>query len=152
MLWAQCPEERSEAKEVENYRYTSVPMVIRLKLFRTIISVNQFSIYGTVADLCEEDSSCQAKKQRLVVAKQSHLLLIMTSRPSIEIPTQENFLPKYKERVERIPQQDQLIKISTDAGFLKTVEVGQYFMTKYTEEFLTIYRIIDLSRVHFAKR
>ena len=24
----------------------------------------------------------------------------------------------------------------TDAGFLKTVEVGQYFMTKYTDEFL----------------
>ena len=28
-----CLEERSEAKEVENYRYTSVPMEIRLKLF-----------------------------------------------------------------------------------------------------------------------
>ena len=29
VLRVQCPEERSEAKEVENYRYTSVPMVIR---------------------------------------------------------------------------------------------------------------------------
>ena len=28
-----CPEERSKAKEVENYQYTSVPMGIRLKLF-----------------------------------------------------------------------------------------------------------------------
>ena len=28
-----CPEERSKAKVVENYRYTSVPMGIRLKLF-----------------------------------------------------------------------------------------------------------------------
>ena len=28
-----CLEERSKAKEVENYLYTSVPMVIRLKLF-----------------------------------------------------------------------------------------------------------------------
>ena len=43
---------------------------------------------------------------------------------------------KYKERVERLPQQDRLIKICTDAGFLKTVEVGQYFMTKHTDEFL----------------
>ena len=41
----------------------------------------------------------------------------------------------YKERVERLPQQDRLIKICTDAGFLKTVEVGQYFMTEDTEEF-----------------
>ena len=28
-----CPEERSKSKEVENYRYSSVPMEIRLKLF-----------------------------------------------------------------------------------------------------------------------
>ena len=37
--------------------------------------------------------------------------------------------------MERLPQQDRVIKICTDAGFLKTVEVGQYFMTKDTEEF-----------------
>ena len=39
---------RSKAKEVETHRYSSVPMGIRLKLFRTIISVNQLSIYGAV--------------------------------------------------------------------------------------------------------
>ena len=60
----------------------------------------------------------------------------MTPRLSIDIPAQENFLQKYKERVERLPQQDRLIKICTDAGFLKTVEVGQYFMIKHTDEFL----------------
>ena len=37
--------------------------------------------------------------------------------------------------MERLSQQDRLIKICTDAGFLTTVEVGQYFMTKDTEEF-----------------
>ena len=62
-------------------------------------------------------------------------LLIMTPRPSIEILAQENLLQKYKERVKRLPQQDRLIKICIDAGFLKTVEVGQYFMTKHTDEF-----------------
>ena len=35
-----------------------------------------------------------------------------------------------------LPQPDRLIKICIDAGFLKTVEVGQYFMTKHTDEFL----------------
>ena len=40
-----CPEERSKAKEVENYQHTSVPMVIRLKLFfAPSFSVNQLSI------------------------------------------------------------------------------------------------------------
>ena len=45
-------------------------------------------------------------------------------------------LQKYKERVERLPQQDRLIKICTGTRFPKTVEVGQYFMTKDTDEFL----------------
>ena len=63
-------------------------------------------------------------------------LLVTTPRPSIEIPAQENLLQKYKERVERLSQQNRVIKFCTDAGFLTTVGVGQYFMTKDTEEFL----------------
>ena len=63
-------------------------------------------------------------------------LLIMTPTPSIEIPAQENLMQKHEERVEKLPQPDQLIKICTDAGFLKAVEVGQYFMTKHSDEFL----------------
>ena len=56
-------------------------------------------------------------------------LLIMTPTSSIEILAQENLLQKHKERVQNLPQPDQLTKICTDAGFLKTVEVGQYFTT-----------------------
>ena len=37
--------------------------------------------------------------------------------------------------MERLSQQDRVIKFCTDAGFLTTVDVGQYFMTKDTEEF-----------------
>ena len=111
-------------------------------VFRTIISVNQPSIYGAVSDLCEEYGSCRTRKGRLVVAKQSdpHFapadLLVTTPTPSIEILAQENLLQKHKEWVEKLQQPDRLIKICTDAGFLKTVEVGQYFMTKHTDEFL----------------
>ena len=59
----------------------------------------------------------------------------MTPRNSIEIPAQEILLQKYKERVEKLSQQDRVIKIFTDAGFLKTIEVGQYFVTKDTDQF-----------------
>ena len=77
-------------------------------VFRTIISVNQLSIYGAVSDLCEEYSSCRTRTGRLVVAEQSDPLfapadiLIMTPTPSVEIPAQENLLQKHKERVERL--------------------------------------------------
>ena len=110
-------------------------------VFRTIISVNQHSIYGAVSDLCEEYSSCRTRTGRLVAEQSDPLfapvdLFMMTPTPSIEILAQENLLQKHKERVEKLPQPDQLIKICTDAGFLKTVEVGQYFMTKHTDEFV----------------
>ena len=59
----------------------------------------------------------------------------MTPTPSIEIPAQEDLLQKHKMRVENLPEDDQLSKVCTDAGFLKTVEVSQYFMTKHTNEF-----------------
>ena len=51
-------------------------------------------------------------------------LLLMAPTPSIEILAQENLLQKHTERVEKLPEPDQLIKICIDAGFLKTVEVG----------------------------
>ena len=62
-------------------------------------------------------------------------LLMKTPTPSTDDPAQEDLLQKYQERVERLSQQNRVIKFCTDAGFLTTVDVGQYFMTKDTEEF-----------------
>ena len=108
-------------------------------VLRTFISVNQLSIDGAVSDLCEEYSACQTRTVRPVLAGQSDPLLepanllITTPTRSIEVLAQENILHKCKERVERLPQQDCVIKICTDAEFLTTVEVGQNFMTKDTD-------------------
>ena len=114
----------------------------RLKLFfRTIISVNQLSMYGAVSDLCEEYNACHVRTGRPVLAGQSDplfepaSLLTKTLTPSTDDPAQEDLLQKCQERVDRLSQQNRVIKISTDAGFLTTVGVGQYFMTKDTEEF-----------------
>ena len=111
-----------------------------LKLFRTIISVNQLSIYGAVSDLCEECKTCHVRTGRPVMAGQSNLLFVpsvmKTHIPLTDDPAQEeDLLQKYQERMEKLPQPDRLIKICVDAGFLKTLEVGHYFMTKDTEEF-----------------
>ena len=48
---------------------------------------------------------------------------------------EEDLLQRYQERIEKLSQQDRMSKFCTDAGCLTTVEVGQYFMTKDTEEF-----------------
>ena len=59
--------------------------------------------------------------------------LMKTPTPLTDDPAQEDLWQKYQERVER--QQNRVMKFCTDAGFLTTVDVGQYFMTKDTEEF-----------------
>ena len=110
-------------------------------LFRTVISGNQLSTYGAVSNLCEEYKACHVRTGRLAMVGQSDPLFVPTSslmktpRPSTDDPAQEDLLQKYQERVERLSQQNRVIKICTDAGFLTTVDVGQYFMTTDTEEF-----------------
>ena len=107
-------------------------------VFRTIISVNQLSIYGAVSDLCEKNKSCHVRTGRLVLVGQSDPLFVpssvmKTSTPSTDDLAQEDLLQKYQERVDKLSQQNREIKFCTDAGFLTTVDVGQYFMTKDTE-------------------
>ena len=110
-------------------------------VFRTIISANQLSIYGAVSDLCEECKTCHVRTGRLVVAGQSTPLFVpsvmKTHIPLTDHPAQpeEDLLQRYRERIEKLSQQDRLSKFCTDAGFLTTVEVGHYFMTKDTGDF-----------------
>ena len=111
-----------------------------IETFRTFISVNQLSIYGAVSNLCEEWKTCHVRTGRLVLAGQSDPLFVpsvmKTHTLSTDDPAQEEeLLQRYQERVERLSQQNRVIKFCTDAGFLTRVEVGQYFMTKDTEEF-----------------
>ena len=100
-------------------------------VFRTITSVNQLSIYGAVADLCEECKTCHVRTGRLVVVGQSNPLFVpsvmKTHIPLNDDPAQEeDLLQKYQERIEKLSQQDRACKFCTDAGFLTTVEIGQY--------------------------
>ena len=52
-----------------------------------------------------------------------------------DLAQEEDLLQRYRERIEKVSQQDRVSKFCTDGGFLTTVEVGQHFMTKDIEEF-----------------
>ena len=108
-------------------------------VFRTMISVNQLSIYGAVAEMCEECNTCHDRTGRPVLTRQSNPLFVpsvMKTQISLtDDLAQEDLLLRYQERIEKLSQQDRVSKFCTDAGFLTKVEVGQYFMTKDTEEF-----------------
>ena len=110
-------------------------------VFRTIISVNQHSLYGAVAEMCEEYETFHDRTAQPVVGGQSNSSFV----PSViktEVPLdcddlarKDPLLQQCGERIEKLSRQDKLSKFCMDAGFLNVVEVGQYFMTKDTEEF-----------------
>ena len=86
--------------------------------------------------------TCHVRTVRPVVAVQSDPLFVpsvmKTHLPLTDDPAQpeEDLLQRYKERIEKLSQQDRVSKFCSDAGFLTTVDVGQYFMTKDTDKFL----------------
>ena len=110
-------------------------------VFRTITSVNQLSLYGAVAEMCEEYESFHDRTRKPVVGGQSSSSFV----PSViktNVPLNNHdharkglLLQRYGERIEKLSQQDRLSKFCMNAGFLNVVEVGQYFMTKDTAEF-----------------
>ena len=110
-------------------------------IFRIIASVNQLSVYGTVAEMCEEYETLHDRTGQPVVRGQSSSSFV----PSViktEVPLDSDdpaykkiLLQQYGERIEKLSQQDKLSTFCMDAGFLTVVEIGQYFMTKDTAEF-----------------
>ena len=110
-------------------------------VFRAITSVNQLSLYGAVAEMCEEYETFHDRTWKPVVGGQSSSSFV-PSVTKTDVPLdgddrahKDLLLQKYGERIEKLSQQDKLSKFCLDAGFLNVVEIGQYFMTKDTAEF-----------------
>ena len=105
-------------------------------VFRIIVSANQLSLYGAVANICEENESLHDRSgQPDVLMGQSIVLSEIKAEVPLDndIPSHQNLLlQRYEERIEMLSQQDKLSKICMDAGFLSVVEIRQYFMTKDT--------------------
>ena len=115
---------------VENCRCADIATIETV--FRKVISVNQLSLYWAVAVMCEEYESCHDRTGGPVVRGQTSPSfvpsVIKTNIPLNDDPAHKEFLlQSYRERNEKLSQQDRLSKFCTDAGFLTTVVVGQYF-------------------------
>ena len=102
-------------------------------IFRIIVSANQLSLYGAVAEMCEEYESLHDRSGRPdMVMGQSIVLSAIKTEVSLDCddPAYQSFLlQQYEERIEKLSQQDKLSRFCVDAGFLSVVEIGQYFMT-----------------------
>ena len=105
-------------------------------IFRIILSVNQLSVYGAVAAICEEFESHQdGSGEPEILMGQS----IVLGEIKAEVPLQnENSLnhqilwQKYIERIESLSLESKVSRFYKEAGFMRVVEVGQYLVTKDT--------------------
>ena len=108
-------------------------------VFRIIISANQLSIYGAVANICEEFEAHQDRSGEPAVLMGQSIVL---GEIKAEIPLQnENpshhqiLWQQYEERIKSLSPESKVSRFCMEAGFVRVVEVGQYFMTKDTGDF-----------------
>ena len=111
-------------------------------IFRIIVFANQLSLYGAVANMCEECESLHDRSgQPDVVMGQSIVLSEIKAEVLLENddPAYQKFLlQRYEERIKSLSQTNGVSKFCMDAGFLSVVEIGQYFMTNDTGDLTQI--------------
>ena len=73
VLRAHCPEVNSKAKDMEKLSiHYATDLETVETIFRIIVSANQFSLYGAVAEICEEFESLHERTGRPVVGGSPH--------------------------------------------------------------------------------
>ena len=105
-------------------------------IFRIILSVNQLSVYGAVAAVCEEFESHQdGSGEPEVLMGQSIVLGEVKAEAPLhdENPMNDQIIwQQYIQQVESLSPENKVSKFCKEAGFMRVVEVGQYFVTKDT--------------------
>ena len=132
-----CPGVNSKSK---GHRKLSIYFAADEHTIETIIlSVNQLSIYGAVANICEEFENHQDGSGELEILMDQSIVLseIKAEVPlQIENPSHHQILwQQYIERIKSLSQESKVSRICMEAGFMRSIEVGQYFVTKDTGDF-----------------
>ena len=131
---------KAEVPDKENCQYTSLQIIQQLKqFFRIIISANQLSIYGAVATVCEEFETHQdGSGEPDVLMGQSIVLGEIKADIALQNENSSNhqiLWQQYMERIESLSPESKVSRFCMEAGFMRVVEVGQYFITKDTGDY-----------------
>ena len=106
-------------------------------IYHIILSVNQLSVYGAVAAIWEEFEDHQDRTgQPVILVGQSIVLGVVKAKTPVhddEDPRNDQIIwQQYIQQVESHSPENRLSKFCKEAGFMRVVEVGQYFVTKDT--------------------
>ena len=104
----------------------------------TLDYVTPLTVYGAVAAICDEYESHQdSTGQPVKLVGQS----IVLGEIKAEVPVHEEprddqiILQQYVQQVESLSPENKLSIFCKEAGFIRVVEVGQYFVTRDAGEF-----------------
>ena len=99
-------------------------------LLQMVISVNQLSLYGAVADMTAELPVGRRAPGKPVTSGQLDKQEILTQPLLAELQANEerqgNLLQEYEQRCEKLSEDQKLSRLCSEAG-LRLVEVGQFF-------------------------
>ena len=129
---------KSKGKGKVSIHFSAEPDTIDT-IYRIILSVNQLSIYGAVAAICDEYEGQPDNTGEPVILEGQSIVLreVKAEAPAREEPEDSNIiLQKYFEQVKQLSPENRLGKFCKEAGFMSVVEVGQYFVTRNASEFL----------------
>ena len=105
-------------------------------IYRFVLSVNQLSVYGAVAAVCEEFEDHQDRTgEPVILVGQSIVLGEVKAEAPLhdENPMKDQIIwQQYIQQVESLSPENRVSKFCEEAGFMRVVEVGQYFVTKDT--------------------
>ena len=105
-------------------------------IFRIIFSVNQLSVYGAAAAVCEEFESHQdGSGEPEILMGQSIVLGGIKAEVLLQNENSMNhqiLWQQYIERIESLSPESKVSKFCKEARFMRVFEVGQYFVTKDT--------------------
>ena len=103
-------------------------------IYRIILSVNQLSVYGAVAAICEEFEDHQDRTgQPVILVGQSIVLGEVKAETPVhdEDPRNDQIIwQQYIQQIESLSPENRVSKFCKEAGFMRVVEVGQYFVTR----------------------
>ena len=106
---------------------------------RIILSVNQLSVYGAVAVICEEFEGHQDRTGQLVILVGQSIVLGEAKAETLvhdEDPRNDQIIwQQYIQQIESLSPENRVSKFCKEGGFKRVVEVGQDFMTKDTGDF-----------------
>ena len=135
-----CPggQLKSKGKGKVSIHFSAEPDTIDTS-YRIILSANQLCIYGAVAAICEEFEDHQERTGQLVIlVGQSIVLRDVKAETPVHDEDPRNdqiFWQQNIQQKESLSPENRVSKFCKEAGSIRVVEVGQYFVTRDTGDF-----------------